>query len=50
VKGRPGETTSLGLDVVSQYYVNDDRMEICGNSRIIWMQRAGIDAPVSSSS
>jgi len=50
VKGRPGESTSLGFDVVSQYYVNDDRIEIRGNSGIIWMQRAGIDARVSSSS
>jgi len=30
---------SLGLDVVSKYYVSDDRIEIRGNAGIIWINR-----------
>lgn len=30
---------SLDLDVASQYYVSDDRIEIRGNSGIIWINR-----------
>lgn len=30
---------SLGLDVVSQYYVSDDRIEIRGSAGILWINR-----------
>jgi predicted dehydrogenase len=30
---------SLGLDVVSKYYVSDDRIEIRGSSGILWINR-----------